>query len=64
MIRKVKYKAIDPYYSDMEQVFIGGSIDSLDDQQYEFEKWLGKEHPAGIRFIYESEIVSETGYEY
>lgn len=64
MIRKVKYKAIDPYYSDMEEVFIAGSLDELDSQQYEFEKYLGRNHPAGIRFIYKAEIISETGNEY
>lgn len=64
MIRKVIYKAIDPYYSDEEQVFVAGSLDALDEQQYEFEKWLGRNHPAGIKYIYQSEIISETGEEY
>ncbi len=37
-----KYTAIDPYYSDQVQAFIGEDISSIDEQIYEFEKWLGK----------------------
>ena len=52
MVRKVWYEAIDPYYSDCVQTFIGASWEDLDNQEYEHDKWLGREHPAGIRFIY------------
>lgn len=64
MIRKVKYKAIDPYYSDEVQVFISGSLEGLDSQQYEFEKWLGRNHPAGIKYIFQPEIIFEGGEAY
>lgn len=62
MMRKVKYKAIDKYYSDQEAVFISETLDGLDEQQYEFEKYLGREHPAGIMYIYQPEIIYERIY--
>ena len=34
----VYYKAIDPYYSSHEQVFIGINEESCYDQKYEFEE--------------------------
>lgn len=40
---KIKYIAIDPYYSDMVQIFVG-SRSSIDQQVHDFESWLGKEH--------------------
>lgn len=55
----VKYEAVDPYYSDQVQTFIGVDIDSCEEQRYEFEKWLGRNHPAGIMFIYKTKILEE-----
>ena len=46
-IRK-KYVAIDPYYSDFEISFIGDNLDKIDEQIFDFEKYLGREHPSGI----------------
>ena len=60
MTRKVWYEAIDPYYSDVVQTFIGTSWEDLDNQEYEQDKWLGREHPAGIRFIYDKHIIYES----
>ncbi len=60
MVRKVWYEAIDPYYSDCVQTFIGSSWEDLDGQEYEHDKWLGREHPAGIRFIYEKHTIYES----
>jgi hypothetical protein len=59
MTREVLYKAIDPYYSDFKEVFIGSSSEELDEQQFEFEKWLGREYSAGIMVIYESQTIKE-----
>lgn len=56
---KVKYTAIDPYYSDQEQVFIGVDLQSCYDQKYEFEDWLGSEHADGITSIYKTEIIEK-----
>ena len=56
----VLYKAIDPYYSDCEQSFIGATSESCWHQKFEFEKWLGREHPAGIKTIYKVEILKDT----
>lgn len=55
----VKYNAKDPYYSDQIQTFIGCDINSCWDQMYDFEEWLGREHPSGIMSIYNSEIIKE-----
>ena len=55
----VKYIAIDPYYLDHTQSFIGYNIDDCLSQKYHFDKWLGREHPSGIRTIYKCEIINE-----
>ena len=47
MKRKIKYIAIDPYYSDHTQVFIGADEEEINRQIYEYEAWLGRNHPAG-----------------
>ena len=60
MVRKVWYKAIDPYYSDQVQTFIGSTWEELDEQEYQFNQWLGHYHPAGIRFIYETHTIYES----
>lgn len=60
MVRKVWYEAIDPYYSDCVQTFIGATWEYLDNQEYEHDKWLGREHPAGIRFIYDKHTIYES----
>ena len=54
-IRK-KYVAIDPYYSDFEISFIGDNLDKIDEQIFDFEKYLGREHPGGISTIYKTEF--------
>lgn len=56
----VKYVAIDPYYSTTTQTFIGENLDSCDQQKYEFEKWLGRNHSNGIASIYKIEIIKEV----
>ncbi len=60
MRREVWYKAIDPYYSDQVQTFISSTHKGLDEQEYDFEKWLGREHPCGIRYIYKTYIIYES----
>ena len=55
---RVKYIPIDPFYSTIEQVFIGNTVEECEDQEYEYEKWLGHHHPCGITYIYKTEIVS------
>lgn len=53
---KKKYIAIDPYYSDFEISFIGDNLDKIDEQIFDFEKYLGREHPSGISTIYKTEF--------
>lgn len=57
MILKVFYESIDPYYSSMIQTFIGVDEESCWDQKYEFDEWLGREHPYGISRIYRDKIL-------
>lgn len=44
MKRIVKYIAIDPYYSDVTQIYIGIDSDEIDNIQYETEKFMCGEH--------------------
>lgn len=60
MVRKVWYKAIDPYYSDQVQTFIGSTWEDVEEQEYQFNQWLGREHPSGLRFIYETHTIYES----
>ena len=48
----VYYEAIDLYYSSHEQVFIGIDEASCYSQKDEYEDWLDRNHPDGIRNIY------------
>lgn len=56
---KIRYKAVDPYYSTHEQTFIGVNLDDCDNQRFEYEQWLGREHPSGIMTIFIPEILEE-----
>lgn len=56
---KIKYIAIGPYYSDQVQTFIGFDIDDCWNQEVDFEKYLGREHPHGINTIYKIKIIEE-----
>ena len=56
---KIRYNAIDPYYSTHEQTFIGVNLDDCDNQRFEYEQWLGREHPSGIMTIFKPEILEE-----
>ena len=58
MIRVVKYIAIDPYYSDVIQTYIGMDSDEIDSIQYETEKFMCKEH-SNIGNIYRSEVIKD-----
>ncbi len=63
----IKYIAIDPYYSDQTQTFIGSDANSISDQIYDFEEWLGKEHANGIATLYRTETLyddRETQYRF
>ncbi len=56
---KIRYNAADPYYSTHEQTFIGVNLDDCDNQRFEYEQWLGREHPSGIMTIFKPEILEE-----
>ena len=58
MKRIVKYTAIDPYYSDVVQTYIGYDSDEIDAIQYETERFMCKEH-SNIGNIYRSEVIKD-----
>ena len=63
MKRIVKYTAIDPYYSDQEQTYIGSSSSEVDTIQWETEEFMAREH-CSLSMIYKSEIIFDnTEYE-
>lgn len=57
MKRIVKYTAIDPYYSDVIQTYIGMTSEEIDNIQYETEEFMGREHANNINNIYKVEII-------
>ena len=59
MKRIVKYVAIDPFYSDFEETYIGTTLYEIDMQQAELEEYLGHNHENGIQSIYHPELVFE-----
>ena len=50
MKRIIKYKAIDPLYSDVTQTYIGTSAEELDNIQYETEEFM-KENGFGMNLM-------------
>lgn len=56
---KVRYESIDPYYSTHEQAFIGVDLESCCRQKIDYEKWLGRNHPAGISCIFKPMTIEE-----
>ena len=54
MKRIIKYKAIDPLYSDVTQTYIGTSAEELDNIQYETEEFMKGSH-FSLSSIYEKE---------
>lgn len=59
MKRVVKYEAIDPYYSDFEETYIGTTFDEIDEIQYETEEFMGHNHENGIGCIYKPVVIYE-----
>ena len=62
MKRVVKYKAIDPYYSDITQTYIGMTPEEIDNIQYETEEHMRGEH-SSLSTIYESHILDDSDCE-
>ena len=58
MKRVIKYIAIDPYYSDVIQTYIGMDSDEIDSIQYETEKFMSKGH-SNFGSIYRSEVIKD-----
>lgn len=58
MRRIVKYKSIDPYYSDVVQTYIGSSVEEIDNIQYETERHMSNFH-ASLGMIYKTEVLED-----
>ena len=58
MKRVVKYIAINPYYSDITQTYIGYNEEEIDNIQYETEEFMKGEH-SSLSNIYESEVLND-----
>jgi hypothetical protein len=58
MKRIVRYIAIDPYYSDVTQTYIGTNSDEIDAIQSETERFMCKEH-SNTGNIYRSEVIKD-----
>ena len=64
MKRIIKYKAIDPYYSDITQTYIGSTIEEIDNIQYETEEFMKGEN-LSLSSIYDVNIIEdETDEQY
>ncbi len=64
MKRIVKYKAIDPYYSDVIQTYIGTTAEEIDNIQYETEQHMKCSH-FSLSSIYKTEwLHDETDPEF
>lgn len=56
MKRVVQYLAIDPYYSDITQEYIGTSEEEIDNIQYETEEFMKGEN-LSLSSIYDVNII-------
>ena len=64
MKRIIKYKAIDPYYSDITQTYIGTTAEEIDNIQDETEQHMKGSH-FSLSSIYETEwLYDETDPEF
>ena len=64
MKRIIKYKAIDPYYSDITQTYIGLTTEELDNIQDETEQHMKGSH-FSLSSIYEREwLCDESDIEF
>lgn len=59
MKRIVKYIAIDPYYSDQIQTYIGATEEEIDNIQYETEEHMAQFHYS-LSSIYKKETIFDN----
>ena len=62
MKQVIKYTAIDPYYSDQIQTYIGGSPDEVDSIRKETEDFMAREHGGCLFMIYRTEILFDNTF--
>lgn len=56
----VKYVATDPYYSDIEQTYIGATAEEVDNIRQETEEYMAREHNGLLSMIYKTEVVFDN----
>ena len=59
----VKYTAVDPYYSDQIQTYIGASPEEVESIRQETEDFMAKEHGGVLSMIYKAETILDTTME-
>lgn len=60
MKQVVKYTAVDPYYSDQIQTYIGSSAVEVDAIRQETEDYMAREHNGMLDMIYKAEVVFDN----
>lgn len=58
MKRIIKYKSIDPYYSDVTQTYIGSNTEEIDNIQEETERYMKGCH-SSIGVNYKREVIED-----
>ena len=56
MKKIVKYIAVDPYYADFEETYIGATAEEIDSIQQETEDFMAQGHYS-LSTIYKTKVV-------
>ena len=59
MERIVKYIALDPYYSDIIQTYIGSTPSEIDNIQFETEEFMKGDYPS-IYNVYDVKVIDSS----
>ena len=59
----VKYIAVDPYYSDQCQTYIGSSSEEIGNIRMETEDAMKGEHYS-LSTVYKAEVIYDNTYEF
>lgn len=63
MKRIIKYKSIDPYYSDVTQTYIGSTVEEIYNIQEETERYMKGCH-SSLGVIYKREVIEDELLEF
>lgn len=62
MKRVIKYIAIDPYYNDFQETYIGSTPEEIDNIQNETEEHIAQFH-YDLSTIYKKEIIFDDTFD-